>query len=466
MKIITRPLLIATLLLYTAAFSFAQDQPLDKEYKTAVVNQLAQLIEDNYVFPDVAESTADHLKVQLQEGHFDKFTTDDSFAEALTNSVQAINHDKHMRVRANPAFEAPEMTPERMIEEQIARLDQSRRANAGFAAVKILDGNVGYLDLRGFAGMEAGKPIADAYMKLMSKTDAIIVDLRKNGGGSPRMVQYLCSFFFDKKVHLNSLYWREGDRTEEFWTLEEVGGKKMPDVPLFVITSNYTFSGAEEFSYNMQTQKRATLVGQTTGGGANPGGTHPVNQNLSVFIPGGRAINPITKTNWEGVGVIPEVKAAEEEAFDKAHQLAKGAAETFRAKRNMRLTSMLTVLNAHLESYEAEKSEAVILTDLRKCVEAEILQEWNINMMGYEYLMQRKKPKVATCIFRANTEIFPHSPNVYDSLGEALMMQGDLEASLVNYQKAVEVATKNGDPDVELYKKNLEALRERRIEKE
>ena len=113
------------------------------------------------------------------------------------------------------------------------------------------------------------------------------------------------SYFFDQKLLLNSLYWREGDRTQEFWTLADVGGMKMPDVPLFVMTSNRTFSGAEEFSYNMQTQKRATLVGQTTGGGANPGGTMRINDNLSVFIPTGKAINPITKTNWEGVGVVP-----------------------------------------------------------------------------------------------------------------------------------------------------------------
>ncbi|MCB0486233.1 MAG: hypothetical protein KDC47_08560, partial [Flavobacteriaceae bacterium] len=155
----------------------------------------------------------------------------------------------------------------------------------------------------------------------------------------------------------------------------------MPDVPLFVITSNYTFSGAEEFSYNMQTQKRATLVGQTTGGGANPGGGRPINANLTVFIPTGRAINPITKTNWEGVGVIPEVKASEEEAYEKAYQMAKSAAETFRAKRNAKLGNLMTSLNKDLETYDADKSESVIQEDLQKCVEANILEEWNINMM-------------------------------------------------------------------------------------
>ena len=265
---------------------------------------------DHYVFPDVAKSTEKHIRAQLKKGHFDQFKDKKSFADALTASVQEINNDKHMRIWANKPFVAPENTPERRVEEHLDRVERNRRRNAGFNNVEILEGNVGYLDLRGFAGLNQGKPMADAYMKLMANCDAIIVDVSKNGGGDPKMVQYLCSYFFNEKLLLNSLYWRKGDKTEEFWTLDEVDGQKLPDVPLFIITGERTFSAAEEFSYNMQTRKRATLVGQTTGGGANPGGGMAINDDLTVFIPTGKAINPITKTNWEGVGVIPEVKAS------------------------------------------------------------------------------------------------------------------------------------------------------------
>jgi hypothetical protein len=371
-----------------------------------------------------------------------------------------------MRIRSNKQYDAPVLSPERMIEEQLDWMDRSRRENAGFVTVKVLDGNVGYLDLRGFAGMEVGKPVADAYMKLMSKTDAIIIDLTKNGGGSPAMVQYLCSYFFNLKLHLNSLYWREGNRTDEFWTLDKVDGIKMPDVPLVVMTSDNTFSGAEEFSYNMQTQKRATLVGQTTGGGANPGRGFNINENLTVFIPMGKAINPITKTNWEGVGVIPEIKTDVDSTFNKAYELAQKVADDYRNKRNETFRQMLLDLNANLEHYDPEKSEEIILNNIKNCNESNLLDEMDINNLGYQYLMEYKKPKIAECILKTNTILYPNSANVFDSYAESLMINGNLESSVKNYQKAVDIAVSNDDGNVEFYKKNLENVKQKLKDKE
>ena len=459
MKVVSQFSLLYFTLFFNLNLAIAQDESVAKYYKEQTILTLSQLMNDHYVFPEVAKLTEDHLKSLLNKGYFDQFENDEALAEALTKSVQEINHDKHMRIRSNKQFEAPKQTPERMIEEQLDWMDRSRRANAGFVTVKILDGNVGYVDLRGFAGMGIGKPIADAYMKLISKTDAIIIDLSKNGGGSPAMVQYLCSYFFNQKLHLNSLYWREGNRTDEFWTLENIEGIKMPDVPLFVITSNQTFSGAEEFSYNMQTQKRATLVGQTTGGGANPGGGFMINDNLSVFIPTGKAINPITKTNWEGVGVIPEVKTDEESAFDKAHELAQIAANEFRSKRNDKFSNMLLEMYGKLEHYDPEKSEEIILNSIRNCQVINLLDEMDINNLGYQYLIEYKKPKIAECILKANTILYPNSANVFDSYAESLMVNGDLETSIKNYQKAVDIAAANKDENVEFYKKNLESVK-------
>jgi len=461
MKLTSRLSLLFLVLLINLNLSLAQDKSFTKEYKEQVILSLSQLINDHYVFPDVAKLTEEHLKNQMNEGHFNQFESDETFAEALTESVQEINHDKHMRVRSNKFFQAPEQSPEGMIEEQLDRLDRSRRANAGFNTVRILEGNVGYLDFRGFAGLEIAKPVIDAYMKLISKTDAIIIDLSKNGGGSPATVQYLCSYFFDQKLHLNSLYWREGNTTQEFWTLDEIGGTKMPEVPLFVITSDRTFSGAEEFSYNMQTQKRATLVGQTTGGGANPGGGFNINENLTVFIPTGRAINPITKTNWEGVGVIPEVKTDADGAFDKTYELAQQAADTYRVNRNEKFGQMLRELNSKLDHYNSEKSEEVIFKSIKSCQEADLLEEGDINALGYVYLVGRNQPKIAQCIFKANTIMYPNSANVFDSYAESLMVNGDLESSLKNYQKAVDIALANGDGNVEIFRKNLEHAKQK-----
>lgn len=465
MKLISRITILFAVLFLNFTVVKAQEKALSKDYKKQSIQKLSQLMNDFYIFPDVAKETEKHLLKQFKKGHFDQFKNDETFAEALTESVQSINKDKHMRIRVNRPYEAPVNTPERIIEERLDYLNRFRTFNSGMSSVQIMEGNVGYLDLRGFAGLESGKEVADAYMKLLSRTDAVIVDLSKNGGGSPNMVQYLCSYFFDQHVHLNSLYYREGDETKEYWTLDEVGGKKMPEVPLFVITSNRTFSGAEEFSYNMQTQKRATIVGQTSGGGANPGGTRGINENLSVFIPTGMAINPITKTNWEGVGVVPEVKTSSEETLDKTHELAMEAAEEFRAARKEKFSKMYAELSKNFEYYTEKKSEFEILQALTKCVDANLFGERDINMLGYEYLMQHKKPFIAQAIFKSNTALFPKSPNVFDSYGEALMMNGNLKASIDSYQKAVDIATENGDRDLEFYKKNLQAVKDKMANK-
>lgn len=461
MKNTTRLSILFIALVLNINLSKAQDTSYTKEYKEKVIKRISQLMNDFYVFPKVAKLTEEHLKAQLLDGYFNQFENDETLAGALTKSVQAINKDKHMRIWSNQPSIAPEMSKERMFEEHLARIDRSREGNVGFKTVKILEGNVGYLDLRGFAGMETGKDMADAYMKLMSRTDAIIIDLSKNGGGSPGMVQYLCSYFFNQKLLLNSLYWREGNSIQEFWTLDEIGGIKIPDIPLFIITSERTFSGAEEFSYNMQTQKRATLVGQTTGGGANPGGSKRINDNLSIFIPTGKAINPITKTNWEGVGVIPDEETSTKDAYDKAVDLAQEAAESYRVKRNEKYSQLFMDLNSNLDRYTAGKSDQIILESLRECQEANLFDEGDINNLGYEYLMTHEKPKIAESILRANTILYQNSANAFDSYGELLMINGDLEVSHKNYQRAVDIAVANEDRNLELFQKNLEAIKQK-----
>ena len=150
-------------------------------------------------------------------------------------------------------------------------------------------------------------------MSFVANTDALIIDVRNNGGGAPSMVAYLCSYLFGPEpVHINDLYFRPENSTHQWWTLPHLPGKRYEGKPVYVLTSKRTFSAAEEFTYNLKTQKRATIVGETTGGGANPGGTRPVAEHFIVFVPSGRAINPITKTNWEGTGVAPDVAVAAE----------------------------------------------------------------------------------------------------------------------------------------------------------
>jgi C-terminal processing protease CtpA/Prc len=160
-------------------------------------------------------------------------------------------------------------------------------------------------------------------MNYLCGADALIIDLRNNSGGTAAMVQLIISYFFsDKPVHLNSFYWRRTDTVTETWTLPELPGKLRPDIDLYILTSSQTFSGGEEFAYDLKNLKRATLIGETTGGGANIGAVMNSTRRFKVFIPFGRAINPITQTNWEGVGVEPHIKTTSEAAFDTARSIA------------------------------------------------------------------------------------------------------------------------------------------------
>jgi hypothetical protein len=303
-----------------AGASFAQQAPkLDSQAQAEVVNKIAQLLRENYVFPESAEKAGKLVQSEQSKGAYANATGPQDFSERLTRDLQSVTHDKHMRV-----FLAPPRTKEKEdeTERELRFLRQDARNNYGFVKVERLAGNVGYLDLRGFSPAQYGGATAIAAMNFLANTDAVIIDLRKNGGGDPSMIQLISSYFFKEPTHLNNLYWRKGDRTDQFWTLPYVSGKSLADTPLYVLTSARTFSGAEEFSNNMKVLKRARLIGETTGGGANPGGFFPLASGLGMFIPTGRAVNPVTGTNWEGKGVEPDEKVPAADAFNAAYKEA------------------------------------------------------------------------------------------------------------------------------------------------
>jgi len=181
-----------------------------------------------------------------------------------------------------------------------------------------LAGNIGYIKLNGFTDASVGGNTAIATMNFLANTKAIIFDLTDNGGGSPSMIQLITSYFFEDSEHLNSFYYRDGDVTKQFWTQAVVQGPKMINTELYVLTSSRTFSAAEEFTYNLKSMERATIIGETTGGGAHPVNDYIINNNFTISIPFGRAINPITKTNWEGTGVKPHVEISRDKALNTA----------------------------------------------------------------------------------------------------------------------------------------------------
>ncbi len=292
----------------------------------AIVERIAELLEQHYVFPDVAAACAAHLRAELAAGRLESGAPGPGFAQRVTSALQSISHDKHMNVRQR-ARGAPrsEVDP---VAAHGARMEDMRRSNFGFRRVEILEGNVGYIDLRSFSTASVTRSTLCSALGVVAGVDALIIDRRTKGGGDPETVRLLGSYFFDAPTHLNSLYFRATDSLTEYWTLADVPGSKLLDTPLFILTSPFTFSAAEGFTYHLKHLGRAKVVGETSGGGANPGDTFAIDEAWTIFVPTGRAINPVTGTNWEGTGVAPDVEVQADQALERAIGLARVAAGT------------------------------------------------------------------------------------------------------------------------------------------
>jgi hypothetical protein len=295
--------------------------PLDEKMRGQVVQALVRELNRAYVYPEKAAAMDRELISRQRQHTYDSIASRLTFARALTDDLQRVTHDKHLHVNADCSRGASR--PGR--EQHGPPPGPSERPRV-FGPSRTLDGNVAYIDIATFGvpGNQARDEIRDT-MSAAADAAAIIFDVRRNGGGEPETVALVSSYLFGSEpVHLNSLYWRIPDRTDEFFTDPRVQGAKFgPTKPVYVLTSGRTFSAAEEFTYNLQTRKRAVIVGETTGGGAHPGDTTPLPHGFSVFVPSGRAINPITNTNWEGTGVKPDVAVAADAALDTAHRLAR-----------------------------------------------------------------------------------------------------------------------------------------------
>ncbi|MGH3212017.1 MAG: S41 family peptidase, partial [Trebonia sp.] len=201
---------------------------------------------------------------------------------------------------------------------QMGRLD-----NFGIHRVERLDGNIGYLDLRRMPMPENAGPAIAAAMELVGGTYALIIDLRRNGGGHPNGVAFWCSYLFpEEPVHLNDIFSADTGETRQFWTLPYVPGTRYLDRPVYVLISSRTFSGGEDLCYTLQALGRAELIGETTGGGAHPTRGFPISAAVHIAVPFARSINPVTGTNWQGTGVVPDSAVPADQAYDAAYAKA------------------------------------------------------------------------------------------------------------------------------------------------
>jgi hypothetical protein len=293
---------------------------IDAAERKKVIDGVGDVLKEHYIELPVAEQMADALKAHEAKGDYSAISDGDTFATQLTKDLQAVSHDKHLRVNFN-SFKMPPM--KEPTAEDLARFHQQmERNNCAFDKVEILPNNIGYIKFDGFMDADFCGPTVVAAMGFVAHADALIFDLRQNGGGQPAMVTLIASYLFDKPTHLIDIYNRKEDKTQQNWTLSYLPGKRMPTQPVFVLTAKRTFSGAEEFAFDLQKQKRAVIVGETTGGGAHPVSGHLVADYFMVGVPFAKSLDPVTKTNWEGTGVEPDVKVAADDALTTAQKLA------------------------------------------------------------------------------------------------------------------------------------------------
>ncbi len=283
---------------------------------SSLIDAALEQLCSRYVFPDKAAAAAEVIRSRDYSG-----LSEEELCEKFTADLFELCADKHLRLRVR----TPELQAGGRSEEaaEAAWREYLRTTNYRIARVERLDGNVGYLDLRGVPDPAHGAKAMAAAMELVNNTDALIVDLRKNRGGSPDGVIFWCSYFFkDAETHLNSIYDGKTKQTKQYWSLAWVPGSRYLDKPVYVLISDFTFSAGEELCYNLQAQKRAILIGQTTRGGAHPTDSFPLSDTVEITVPVARSINPVTGTNWEGVGVVPDIEIPAEQAFDTAYAMA------------------------------------------------------------------------------------------------------------------------------------------------
>lgn len=289
--------------------------PVDRQLRSEVIDALIKELDAKYVFPEVAGKLGKTLRARQRAGEFDQIGDAATLATALTETLRNTSGDLHLGVEFSAdaiALQDPaKPDPAALARAESEELQFFKRINYGVDRVERLPGNIGYVALSGFVPARLGGQAYSAAMTLLNGADALIIDLRNNGGGDPAAVALLASYFFDERTHLSDIVSREGGatRVRQMSTSDYVQGPRYASgKEVVILTSKNTFSAAEDFSYALQTLKRATTIGETTGGGAHPGNMERLHAHFLAFIPFGRSLSPITRTDWEGVGVIPDVK--------------------------------------------------------------------------------------------------------------------------------------------------------------
>lgn len=347
--------LLFSILIFSRNFVYSQNGqpsfPLSQTATKTLVDSLTNQIIKYYVLKDAAIKMNSYIKKRYKEGHYNNIKDPHILAGALTSDILFINRDEHFHLEYNPTMADELLGNIEDVPKMVAdKLRQEKEKNFGFRKVEILNGNIGYLELTAFSRLNRySKATADAALNLLSNSRAIIIDLRYGVGGSPDMVNHIVSHFFKTKTYVSDIYIRSENVTLPYYTVPDSSYGALTELPIYILTSYKTFSAAEGLSYELQCLKRATIIGETTRGGAHTVTYRPLSSGFVCDIPFGRATSPITKRNWEKVGVIPDIKVpadraleiAEIKIFEDAFAKAKDSSEIKRLKWQLDLVQSI-----------------------------------------------------------------------------------------------------------------------------
>jgi retinol-binding protein 3 len=303
------------------------DATVSQAERITVVEAAANLLEKRYVFPELGARLADSLRLDLTRGDFSSFERPEELAAAVSQRIRILSEDGHLWLAVQPEVEGgPSADPSQgpgPDAAQALRLQRARE-NFGFPSVEILAGDVGYLELRQFMDPALSGETTTAAFSFLRNAEALVVDLRGSMGGSQAMVAFLASHLLEdgERIHLFDSYHRPSERTDQYWSESYLPAPRFLERPVYILTAGRTFSAGEGLAYLLKHLGRATVVGETTGGGTHPGGFHRLNPRFIMFVAEARVTSPVTGDNWEGRGVEPNVTVSSEQALAKAHLLA------------------------------------------------------------------------------------------------------------------------------------------------
>lgn len=302
-----RPTPLLLLPVLAAGLAAAEPAPvsLTADRQAHLVAQIADLVRDEYAFPDLAAVAAEGLRRQAGTLVDSGSTDAKAFLARVNGALQALTRDKHLNARIRiPRFDVP--TP-----------------SLGLHSVTRLEDGLGYLRVDRFFQAEESRAAFDAALDRLAGCRAMVIDLRENRGGGDANA-LLASYFLARRTLLNRLEWRRQEPMEAW-----AGPSTRPafaEIPLYILVGGTTFSAGEALAYALQQQKRAVIVGETTKGGANPNRFFPLDHGLELSVSVGRTVNPLSGTNWEGTGVKPDVAVPAGEALEAVRRLWAGVA--------------------------------------------------------------------------------------------------------------------------------------------